>query len=91
MEKFCCDNFRFRHSGDSRMGLNFRIIKLSPEFILRAKYKGNLYRYFISEGYEKLDELKTQFIFMEFCPYCGKELKKVYQSDAFVNETNHGF
>lgn len=90
MKKFCCDNFRFRHSGDSSMGLNFRIIKLSNYFIERSQYKGNIYRYFITEGYESLTD-KTKILLMEFCPYCGKELKKIYRSDEYVNESNHGF
>lgn len=90
MKNFCCDSFRFRHDGNSNMGLNFRIIKLSQSFIDRANYKGNVYRYLVTEGYSNLDE-KVKVIFMEHCPFCGKELKKIYSSDEYVNETNHEY
>ena len=90
MKYFCCDSFRFRHEGKSSIGLNFRIIKLTLAFIDRSEYTGNVYRYLITEGYEMLDD-KTRIIFMEFCPHCGKELKKLYRSDDYVNETNHDY
>jgi len=90
MREFCCDTFRFRHDGTSSMGLNFRIIKLSPNFIERSHYKGNIYRYLITEGYEVLDE-NTKVLLMEFCPHCGRELKRIYHSDEYVNEVNHPF
>jgi hypothetical protein len=88
MKKFCCDGFRFHYDAKNEMGLNFRIIKLSPDFVKRGFFGDNPCRYLISEGYEKLTD-KTKTIVMEFCPYCGKELKKLYCSDEYVNETNH--
>ncbi len=56
MKKFCCDNFNFRNTGDSGMGLNFRIIKLSKPFIEKSQYKGNICNYLITEGYSLLDD-----------------------------------
>lgn len=86
--KFCCDSFRFRHDGESSMGLNFRIIKLSNNFIERTGYKGNVYRYLITEGYLLLDET-VKVIFFEYCPYCGSKLSKIYNTDKYINESNH--
>jgi hypothetical protein len=72
------------------MGLNIRIIKLSPAFVNRGYLGDNVYRYIITEGYTVFDDkVKTSVI--EFCPYCGKELKKLYHSDEYVNETNHEY
>jgi hypothetical protein len=90
MKKYCCDSFRFRHDGASSMGLNFRIIRLSQPFIERSQYKGNIYRYLITEGYLVLNE-SVKVIFMEYCPYCGKELKRIYNSNNYINEFNHPY
>ena len=90
MNKFCCDKFRFHYEGPNEMGLNFRIIKLSPAFVKRGYFGDNVYRYIISDGYTKFDD-KVKKIFMEYCPFCGKELKKIYRSDEYVNETNHEY
>ncbi|MBC6490715.1 hypothetical protein BC349_06705 [Flavihumibacter stibioxidans] len=90
MKKFCCDTFRFRYEGAKEMGLNFRIIKLSQPFIERSKYKGNIYRYLITEGYQVLDS-NIKIIFIEYCPHCGRELRKLYNSDLYVNELDHEF
>lgn len=88
MLKFCCDKFRYRHDGPSTMGLNFRIIKLSQDFIDRGYLGDNRYRYLITEGYTALED-NTKMIVMEYCPYCGKKLKSIYKSDEYVNEFNH--
>ncbi|MEP7377909.1 MAG: hypothetical protein ABI675_31210 [Chitinophagaceae bacterium] len=90
MRKFCCDKFRFHYEGSSEMGLNFRIIKLNQAFIEKGYLGDNKYRYLITEGYSILDD-KVKKIFIEFCPYCGKELKKFYRSDEYVNELNHEY
>lgn len=70
------------------MGLNFRIIKLSEQFINRTNITGNKYRYILSEAYTKLDG-SIQMIFIDYCPFCGKELKRTYCSDKYINEANH--
>lgn len=90
MKKFCCNAFRFHYELEKEMGLNIRIIKLSPAFLKRGYFGDNLYRYMITEGYTDFnDKIKTSII--EFCPYCGKELKKIYRSDEYVNETNNEY
>ena len=88
MKNFCCNAFRFHYELDKSIGLNIRIIKLSPEFIERANYKGNVYRYLLTEGYADFND-KVKRSIIEFCPYCGKELKKIYCSDEYVNEVDY--
>lgn len=89
-KKFCCESFQFRHSGNSEMGLNFRILKLSEEFIKRGYNGKNKYRYLITEGYHKLDD-NTKMIVMEYCPYCGTRLNSIYNSDDYINELFHNW
>jgi hypothetical protein len=72
------------------MGLNFRIIKLSPEFVKRGYFGDNAYRYLITEGYEHLND-QVKKIFIEYCPFCGQQLKKLYCTDEYVNELNHDY
>lgn len=90
MKKFCCHSFNFHHGLKKGMGLNFRIIKLTQAFIDRGYLGDNKYRYIITAGYEIFDD-KVKMAVMEFCPFCGKELKKIYRSDEYVNETNHNY
>lgn len=67
-----------------------RIIKLSPEFIQRGFLSKNIYRYLITEGYRDFtDDMKL--IFIEYCPFCGKNLSKIYKSDDYINELNHTY
>lgn len=96
MEKTCCDKFRFLHSGDSSLGLNIRVIKLSDSYIKESEKRGfslikkkNQYNFIFTEGYSgKLDN-KGQSTFIEFCPFCGTNLKKFYRDDKYINEINH--
>jgi len=90
MNKFCCDKFRFHCEGPAQVGLNFRIIKLSADFVKRGYLGNNVYRYIITEGYTDLND-KVKKIFIEYCPFCGTGLDKVYCSDEYVNETNHEY
>lgn len=90
MKKFCCNSFQFHWEAKKEMGLNFRIIKLSAAFIKRGYMGTNVYRYLITEGYSTFTD-QTKSIVMEFCPYCGKELKKIYHSDDYVNEAHHEY
>jgi len=88
--KYCCDKFRFHYDAKKEMGLFFRIIKLSSSFVKRGYFGDNIYRYLITEGYQNLnDKIKT--IFIEFYSYCGRELKKIYRSDVYENETSHEY
>ena len=88
MKKYCCDSFRFYCEIDKNMGLNFRIIKLSQDFVDRGYFGNNKYRYIITDGYQNFNTSVKKLV-IEFCPFCGKELKKNYCSDEFVNESSH--
>lgn len=88
--KFCCDKFQFHYQSAKEMGLNFRIIKLSQGFINRGYLGNNVYRYLITDGYSKFDDSMKR-MFIEHCPFCGKELRRIYDSDKYVNEINHDF
>lgn len=85
MLKYCCDKFRFLNSGVKNMGLNIRIVKLSKEFIER----GNLdfdKSFLITEGYSNTIDECSQKIAINFCPFCGSNLKKFYKSDDYIQE-----
>jgi len=71
IKKVCCESFQFRHDGNSQMGLNFRIIRLSDEFIRRGYTGNNKYRYLVTEGYTFLSD-NTKLIAIEFCPIVVK-------------------
>jgi hypothetical protein len=76
------------------MGLNVRIIKISDEFILKGEqrgfpHKGSKYRFILTEGYPDKLKFDNQHLLINFCPFCGKKLQKLYSKDEFVNETNH--
>lgn len=91
MNKYCCDKFQFHWKSTNEMGLNFRIIKLGQPFIDRVNYKGNKYRYLITDGYKiRLDD-NVKTIVMEYCPFCGRELQKYYHSDEYINEVFHEY
>ena len=83
--KFCCDKFEFFYSGEKSHGLNIRIIKLNKEFIERATLNFNK-TYFITEGYlGAIEECKKKMA-INYCPFCGSELKTKYVNDEFVQE-----
>lgn len=85
MKKFCCDKFEFHYSGNSTMGLNFRVVKLSDEFIKRGEM--NIDRSFmITEGYSNHAFMESKHIVMQYCPFCGTKLHSFYKSDDYVQE-----
>lgn len=88
MKKYCCESFRFYYEIEKSMGPNIRIIKLSQAFVDRGYLGSNRYRYIITDGYNIFDD-KVKKVVIEFCPFCGKELKKIYHSDEYINEINH--
>lgn len=90
MGKFCCEKFKFHYNGPNEMGLNFRVIKLSPKFAEKGRFGDDIYRVMIAEGYTKLSQA-AQKIVIGYCPFCGTKLSKLYASDKFVNETDHEF
>jgi len=90
MKKFCCKILEFQYKADREYGLNFRVIKLSDEFIERGKIKGLPFRFLITGGYREMDE-KTMKMFIEYCPHCGQKLIKTYNSNEYINELNHEY
>lgn len=85
IKRFCCSKFQFHYLGDKQMGLNIRIVKLSKEFMERGQLKFNK-NYLITEGYsENILECKSMVI--QFCPFCGTELKSIYGDDEYTQET----
>lgn len=81
-EKFCCARLGIRHNAPREAGMNFRIVKYSPEGRLDKK---NLYRFYFTPGYDHGEE-KVMHINIRFCPFCGTDLYAFYQSDEFINE-----
>jgi len=81
--KFCCIKFSFLNSGDKRMGINIRIIKLSDRFVERAQLDFNM-NFLITEGYENLESCKK--IVISYCPFCGTKLKDFYCEEKYVQE-----
>jgi hypothetical protein len=85
MLEFCCKKFQFYYTGEKTMGLNIRIAKLDKEFIKRSNLDFDK-SYFITEGYTgSIDECKKKIV-INFCPFCGKELKRIYYKDEYVQE-----
>lgn len=83
--KFCCEKFRFFYSGEKAMGLNIRIVKLSKDFIERGNLNFDK-TYSITEGYPNtIDECKKKML-INYCPFCGCDLKRKYKSDEYVQE-----
>jgi hypothetical protein len=70
------------------MGFNYRIIKLSDNFIQRGYLGSNRYRYLLTEGYNSLNN-DIRVMIIEYCPTCGKNLSKFYSSDEYINEKQH--
>jgi hypothetical protein len=83
--EFCCEKFRFFYSGEKTLGLNIRIVKLSKDFVLRANLNIDK-TYFITEGYpDSIDECKKIMV-INYCPFCGSDLKRTYKNDEYVQE-----
>ena len=95
--KFCCEKLETLYKVPSSYGMNLRVIKLSDEFILESIKrnspikKGELYKYIITEGYEDKLLNSTKKLFIEYCPFCGKEMGKLYANDSCINEINHSW
>ena len=92
--KYCCLHFSVLHKADNDAHLNIRVIKLGESFrndpFLLRLFKRNKYRFFLTTGYEIFD--KNTFIRMiNYCPSCGKNLYKFYNSDKYINEEQHHF
>ncbi len=95
--KFCCDRFKNYYEcdmeGNIRRIPNIKIIKFKPEhsnsslvYNKLMKISGNFKFCITTEFYEILDFLKTMFIIIDYCPFCGKYLHNFYKDDAYANE-----
>lgn len=86
MDKFCCNSFQFFYSSEKNYGLNIRVIKLSDRFIQRGDLDFDKV-YYITEGYEGNIGADEKRIVINYCPFCGKELKVFYgKDDSYVQE-----
>jgi hypothetical protein len=90
MKKFCCAKFQFFYSGDKSMGLNIRIVKLGDDFIARGQLDFDK-SFMITEGYSGAIDQGTKKMIIQFCPFCGNELKRYYKNDEYVQETINSY
>jgi hypothetical protein len=86
MKNFCCNSFQFFYSSEKNYGLNIRVIKLTSEYINRAQLKYDII-FYITEGYpDNIDSCEKKTV-IDYCPFCGINLRKKYgKSDEFVQE-----
>jgi hypothetical protein len=67
------------------MGLNVRIVGFSKAFQERAQL--NIDRNFIiTEGYSGKIEDCAKKIIINFCPFCGTELRVFYKEVSYIQE-----
>ncbi len=91
----CCIKLKGLYDVSSEFGINFRVIKSSNEFIEESKKRGfpienDKLKYVLTDGYSgKLSSKESKLLFIEYCPFCGKKLSKIYKNDSQVNEINH--
>jgi len=85
--KYCCERFKSAHNMPSYYGMNIRIVKYLPEELVDKK---NLYRYYITRGYDETEKQIASFN-VAYCPFCGTSLFKYYKSDEYVNEKSGRF
>ena len=82
--KFCCKEFKRTWELRRESGINIRIVKID-----NIGNKVNYY-YAMTIGYEET-EIKVPKVFINYCPYCGKKLRRFYNNDNYINEQNHSF
>ncbi len=67
------------------MGLNIRIIGISKSFQERAQL--NIDRNFIiTEGYAGTIEDCAKTVIINFCPFCGTNLRAFYKDGSYIQE-----
>lgn len=67
------------------MGLNVRVIKISPEAVKRAKILNDKI-IFLTEGYENNIDTCQKKTVITFCPFCGADLNYLKLTDEYVQE-----
>ncbi len=94
MDKYCCETFETYHKLNKETGFNIRNIRLNKSatkqpIIINGKkrIKGSEkpYRFFITNGYEKLS-VPIPGMMISFCPFCGKNLYEFYGRDECASE-----
>lgn len=85
MKRFCCDKFQFSYSLEKNLGLNFRIIKINSTPLSSSPFKGEEFRYLVTEGYQNAD-FYTKIWVISYCPFCGCKLSDFYADAEYVNE-----
>lgn len=80
--KFCCERFQTYYHFPREYGPNIRVVKYSETELLD---KNNLYRFYVSFGYQKGDK-NVLNLNIAFCPFCGANLFELYKNDYYVNE-----
>lgn len=85
MKKYCCDKFHFLYSGEKTMGLNIRIVGFSASFKERAQLSIDR-SFIITEGYHEKIEDCAKKIVINFCPFCGTDLRSFYKDVNYIQE-----
>lgn len=80
--KYCCDRFEMAAKLPNTSSPNIRMIKFEANSMLGNK---TYYGFYITMGYETFS-LRLPKMMIEFCPFCGSNLKKFYKTDEYVNE-----
>lgn len=89
--KFCCSNFEGSYQIKNGFAPNIRIVKFTSDFLISQnanqefKSKRNDLRYFITMGYDTF-KLDLPLMKINYCPYCGANLYKIYSKDECANE-----
>jgi len=81
--KYCCDEFEMKAKLPNTTSPNIRIVKLEP----LPKYgdEKSHYAFYITLGYQRFS-LRLPKMMINYCPFCGTNLKKYYKSDEYVSE-----
>ena len=87
--EFCCEKFKCHWQFNSQSYPNIRVVKYTSDFLINSphmegKFKNPL-RFYITFGYE-IFKIDMVAVFIEYCPFCGKDLYKFYKSDKYANE-----
>ena len=81
--KYCCEKFEINHGFPNTTAPNIRMVKFEP--IPKAGVEKSHCSFFITMGYDKFS-IRLPTMMINFCPFCGTNLKKFYTSEDYVNE-----
>lgn len=67
------------------MGLNVRVIRLSKALVRNGKLSSNK-SVMLTEGYSgNIDDCQKRIV-IQFCPFCGTNLKYIKKNDLYIQE-----